>query len=125
MPINLQKLFDTKAAWAVKETSHPPTFYIPPGDIDMTQLQPSGARSTFCEWKGRQVVAACLSQSAAISQPMCSCVHLPPASVYRQARHVYKTPQASGCWRAVLGCPDNCFRAARRSCCTPVEEHTL
>ena len=118
---NLQKLFDTKAAWAVKETSHPPTFYIPAGDIDMEQLQPSGARSTFCEWKGRQVVAACLCQPASISQP----VQLPSHacdSLLRQASQVCVSPQAPGCWRAVLRVCQVLQGCVEFLLC-PVEEH--
>ncbi len=36
------------------ETSHPPGYYIPPADIDMTLLRP-GRGSSFCEWKGHAV----------------------------------------------------------------------
>jgi uncharacterized protein (DUF427 family) len=36
----------------VLETSHPPTWYIPPEDVDWTALAPSGAGRTICEWKG-------------------------------------------------------------------------
>lgn len=42
---------DTRRAWRVLETSHPPTYYIPPEDIQMDYLQPGNGRS-FCEWKG-------------------------------------------------------------------------
>jgi uncharacterized protein (DUF427 family) len=42
---------DTRRAWRVLETSHPPTYYIPPEDIRMEYLQPGHGRS-FCEWKG-------------------------------------------------------------------------
>jgi uncharacterized protein (DUF427 family) len=43
----------TTAAYRVLETSHPPAFYLPPGDINATYVQPSeGAGSSFCEWKG-------------------------------------------------------------------------
>ena len=40
----------TRAA-RVLETSHPPTFYVPREDVDMTRLRkaPGGSR---CEWKG-------------------------------------------------------------------------
>ena len=34
------------------ETSHPPVFYIPPKDVKLDYLVPSGSGSTFCEWKG-------------------------------------------------------------------------
>ena len=33
------------------ETSHPPTYYFPPADVDLRLLQPNGRRS-LCEWKG-------------------------------------------------------------------------
>jgi uncharacterized protein (DUF427 family) len=44
-------LADTSAALCVLETSHPPTYYLPPADIDMQFLQAVSATS-FCEWKG-------------------------------------------------------------------------
>lgn len=43
---------DTRRAWRVLETSHPPTYYVPRDDVDTALLAPS-ARRTFCEWKGR------------------------------------------------------------------------
>lgn len=42
---------DTTAAWRVLETSHPPTYYLPPADVDPLCLRPADGRS-FCEWKG-------------------------------------------------------------------------
>jgi uncharacterized protein (DUF427 family) len=42
---------DTSLALRVLETSHPPTYYLPPGDVRMDLLQPS-ATSSHCEWKG-------------------------------------------------------------------------
>ena len=44
-------LADTQAAWRVLETSHPPTYYLPPGDIRMDLLESAGGGS-ICEWKG-------------------------------------------------------------------------
>lgn len=41
----------TRAAWAVRETSHPPTFYLPLCDVNTSLLQPAG-QGSFCEWKG-------------------------------------------------------------------------
>ena len=34
------------------ETSHPPTIYIPSADLRSDLLVESGARSTWCEFKG-------------------------------------------------------------------------
>lgn len=47
---------DLRLASSVKclrvcETASPPTIYIPPEDIDLTQLQAVGG-SSYCEWKG-------------------------------------------------------------------------
>jgi len=42
---------DTVHAYRVLETSHPPVYYLPPGDIQMKYLRPT-ARASFCEWKG-------------------------------------------------------------------------
>jgi mRNA-decapping enzyme subunit 2 len=45
-------LADTTGAFRVLETSHPPTYYLPPTDVRMELLRPSAARRTVCEWKG-------------------------------------------------------------------------
>lgn len=41
----------TRAAWTVRETAHPPTFYRPLADIQRSFLRPAGGGS-LCEWKG-------------------------------------------------------------------------
>ena len=45
---------DTRANVRTLETSHPPSYYIPPKDICMAVLRRS-ARRSFCEWKGDAV----------------------------------------------------------------------
>jgi len=45
---------DTTHALRLLETSHPPSYYLPPADIDMTLLRP-GKGGSFCEWKGHAV----------------------------------------------------------------------
>ncbi len=45
---------DTRASVRTLETSHPPSYYIPPGDIAPGVLR-RGAGSSFCEWKGAAV----------------------------------------------------------------------
>jgi uncharacterized protein (DUF427 family) len=42
-------------ALRVLETSHPPVLYVPVADVAAGVLQPSAARSTVCEWKGRAI----------------------------------------------------------------------
>ena len=46
-----ETIASTTAAMRVLETTHPPTYYIPPGAFIPGALTPS-ARSSFCEWKG-------------------------------------------------------------------------
>lgn len=42
---------ETTAGYRTLETSHPPTYYLPPGDIRDGVLRPAGGGS-LCEWKG-------------------------------------------------------------------------
>jgi len=44
-------LVDTRRAIRILETSHPPTYYFPPDDVDQSALHPV-AGTTFCEFKG-------------------------------------------------------------------------
>ncbi|MGI8651509.1 MAG: DUF427 domain-containing protein [Geodermatophilaceae bacterium] len=46
-----QVVADTTRAWRVCETSHPPVYYLPRGDIADDVLVP-GHGSSFCEFKG-------------------------------------------------------------------------
>lgn len=45
-------LAETRSGIRVLETWHPPCYYIPPGDVDFSRLEPSASR-TYCEWKGQ------------------------------------------------------------------------
>ena len=42
---------DTRSSARTLETSHPPSYYIPPSDISPRMLRRAGGGS-FCEWKG-------------------------------------------------------------------------
>jgi uncharacterized protein (DUF427 family) len=42
---------DSRAAWRVLETSHPPVFYVPRADVADGVLTPTG-RTSYCEFKG-------------------------------------------------------------------------
>jgi len=42
---------ESRRAFRVLETSHPPTWYIPPQDVLREMLLP-GSRGSFCEFKG-------------------------------------------------------------------------
>jgi uncharacterized protein (DUF427 family) len=43
---------DTTRAFRVLETSHPPSYYVPPEDV-RGDLLPANARTSYCEFKGR------------------------------------------------------------------------
>jgi len=45
-------LAETSCALRILETSHPPVYYIPQGDIAMERLHLSTQRGSFCEFKG-------------------------------------------------------------------------
>ena len=49
---NGRVLAETTAAVRTIETSHPPTYYFPPADVDLSMLLESSSRS-ICEWKGQ------------------------------------------------------------------------
>ncbi|MEM9926103.1 MAG: DUF427 domain-containing protein [Cyanobacteria bacterium P01_D01_bin.50] len=49
---NGETIVDTNRAKRMLETSHPPTYYIPPEDIKMEYFIQT-PQSSFCEWKGR------------------------------------------------------------------------
>src|SRR3954453_16932031 len=43
---------DSRRAVRVLEKSLAPSYYLPPEDIAPGTLEPSGGRTTVCEWKG-------------------------------------------------------------------------
>jgi uncharacterized protein (DUF427 family) len=45
-------LADSFRAYRVLETSHPPSYYIPPKDVNLELLQQNSA-SSYCEFKGK------------------------------------------------------------------------
>lgn len=51
---NGQTILDTTGAYRVLETSHPPAYYLPPGDFMPGVLAPA-IGSSVCEWKGQAV----------------------------------------------------------------------
>lgn len=45
-------IVDSRRAWRVLETSHPPVYYIPPADI-LEQVLHAVGQGSWCEWKGQ------------------------------------------------------------------------
>ena len=81
-----QVLADTTSALRVLETSHPPTYYVPPDDIADGALVPAGGGST-CEWKGPAVYYDVVFGGS--RAPRAAWAYLAPwAPFERLARHV-------------------------------------
>ena len=71
---NDELIANTRRAWRVLETSHPPVYYIPPEDIRSEFLIPAPSGS-WCEWKGQAtyfdiMVEEKMAGKAAWSYPM-------------------------------------------------------
>ena len=47
-------IVDSTRSVRTLETSHPPSYYVPRSDTDLTALRPNSRRS-LCEWKGEAV----------------------------------------------------------------------
>lgn len=61
-----QTIADTRIAVRTIETSHPPSYYIPPADVHMPLLHRSD-RTSFCEWKGWAVYYDLMIDGVALS----------------------------------------------------------
>ncbi len=88
---------DSSAALRILETSHPPTIYVPPGDIDAACFESAAGRS-FCEWKG---VAAYLDVVAGERrEPAAAWTYHEPVQPYAALRdHVAVYPgRMDACW---------------------------
>lgn len=93
---------DTTQALRVLETASPPTFYLPPADVDASRLRPLQATS-HCEWKGTARYASLavgdrVSERAAWSYPE-------PFETYAALR---------GCWAFFAGRVDACWVGGER-----------
>jgi uncharacterized protein (DUF427 family) len=65
---------ESSRAWRVLETSHPPVYYIPQGDVRREYLIPA-AGASWCEWKGQAsyfdvMVGERVARRAAWSYPL-------------------------------------------------------
>ena len=86
-----ETIADTNAALCVLETSHPPTYYLPPADITMDLLQATTG-SSFCEWKG--IATYYDIQHAAGVYPNAAWTYLEPTPRYAElVRHIAFYPQ--------------------------------
>jgi uncharacterized protein (DUF427 family) len=78
-------LADSDRALRVLETSHPPTIYIPPGDVRLDLLVKSHARATWCEFKGRALYLDVVVDGQRIERV--AWTYPDPAPGYEMLRH--------------------------------------
>ena len=88
---------ETRSAYRVLETSHPPAFYFPPDDVRREFLEPS-PHHTYCEYKGTAqywtlVIGERRSEDAAWSYPQ-------PTQAFMAVKdHLsFYASRVDGCW---------------------------
>lgn len=80
---NGQIVADTRRAWRVLETSHPPVYYLPPEDINLELLREVSGGS-WCEWKGQATYYdVVVSDQVA---PHAAWTYRRPAAAYKQIK---------------------------------------
>jgi len=88
-----QVIAETRRAFRVLETSHPPTYYLPPQDVRQEFLM-SGSQRSYCEFKGdaryyslqhnghvSANAAWCYPQPTAPFQAIATCIAFHPSRV--------------------------------------------
>jgi uncharacterized protein (DUF427 family) len=75
---------DTREAVRVLETSHPPAYYLPMGDVRSDLLRPSRAGATVCEWKGEATYFDLVVADATV--PRVAWTYLDPRPGYAELR---------------------------------------
>ena len=91
----------TDRALQVKETSHPPTVYVPPEDIAAGALR-SRPETSGCEWKGRavyfDVVADAPDGGGAVAEKAAWAYPAPTGRFAELKDHVAFYPALVECW---------------------------
>lgn len=97
-----REIVRTDRALQVKETSHPPTVYVPPGDVAAGVLR-ARPETSGCEWKGRavyfDVVVGGPQTGGAVAEKAAWAYPAPRAPYAALADHVAFYPAAmDACW---------------------------
>ncbi len=81
------------------ETSHPPTYYLPPSDVRMDWLEPAGAAGSFCEWKGGAVYFDLVVPGALRIEKVCW-AYPDPTPAFRDLRDhlAFYAGRVDACW---------------------------
>ncbi|HEX7169911.1 MAG TPA: DUF427 domain-containing protein [Rubrobacter sp.] len=87
----------TTRAKRVLETSHPPVYYIPPDDIRMELLEPSGGGS-YCEWKGRATYYDAVTEERKASRAAWFYPDPTPSFTSLKGYLAFYPSKMDGCW---------------------------
>ena len=103
----LQVIADTRGAYRVLETHHPPTYYLPPSDVNTQLLTRSpGASARLCEPRSAAQCNMCAAARAAASAPLqaaARCCRQRAADIEACRRHYILRVEGGG---HLLGCDD-------------------
>ncbi|MCJ1250252.1 hypothetical protein MMC30_007478 [Trapelia coarctata] len=83
---------DTKEAYWVLETTHPPTYYLPPSSIQVPLTKTT--HSSLCEWKGRATYWS-LTKPSSPSSPSTTSTSNPKPTVVQNRIWSYASPTKS------------------------------
>ena len=88
---------DTTRALRVLETSHPPTYYLPIGDLLAGTLRPAGGGS-MCEWKGAAAYFDVVAGETVVRRAAWSYPHPTPAFVAIVDHCAFYCAAMDACW---------------------------
>jgi len=92
-----QTIADSRGAYRVLETSHPPVYYIPQVDIQMQFLR-LAERQTFCEYKGKASYWSLQVGGASVAHVAWSYPHPMPRYVAIQDHLAFYPARVDACF---------------------------
>ena len=84
-------------ALRVLETSHPPTIYLPPDDVDLSVLVAT-PRTSGCEWKGRAVYLDLVAGDRRVADAAWRYPEPTPAFEALREYVAFYPGRTDGCW---------------------------
>jgi uncharacterized protein (DUF427 family) len=93
-----ETIVETSGAFRVLETSHPPTYYLPPRDIVPGVLHPSGSRPSVCEWKGVAIYFNVVASGEEMPNAAWAYPHPTPAFAHMADHVAFYCSMMDECW---------------------------
>ena len=96
---NGETIADSRRAYRVLETSHPPVYYLPPADVRADFLSPT-PRRTVSEWKGTALYHAVTVGHLAAPHAAWACPNPTPAFAPTAAHPAFSPSTVDACFVA-------------------------